>query len=264
MELIDKVIIIIKNTHDGNDLTPQDLKLTELAVNGFLNDKGIQKIEELYHAVSNGIYQRPPYLGVEYMDRDHEGYVYFKGQEVEHYSSFWAYSLDAKASLKKLQQQCLFLESKGIPVQRTLHCSWKMGGEYAEEFCAMQKEKLDDSIKDRAILFSIVKREYDSFLTPGHPTYHDVLSSPRYQDICSFRKCYASPFSITSYVYGNGLMWNHASEEELDYIDCCFDYLKDKGYLQEISEEHHSIRQNAEERQEECIHEDIDEEDYER
>ena len=51
------------------------------------------------------------------MTRDHDGFVYFKDTQVEHYSNFWAYTLDAKASLTKLQHQCLFLE--GIAVSYT-------------------------------------------------------------------------------------------------------------------------------------------------
>lgn len=247
MTLIDKVLTILKKTHDGEDLTPGHLKLTEYAVNGFLNEKGMEMIEEIYQAVENGIYERPPYLGVEFMDRDHEGYVYFKGQEVEHYSSFWAYSLDAKADLKRLQKQCLFLEAKGIPVNRTLQCSWKMGGEYAEEFCAMQKEKLDALVNDRAILFSVVKTEHDSFLMRGHPDYTGAVESPQYKDICSFRYDAPKSFSVSSYVYGPGKMWSHASEEELDYIHCCFDYLKDKEFLKEISTENHTVRQQQQE-----------------
>ena len=247
MTLIDKVLAILEKTHDGDDLTPEHLKLTEYAVNGFLNESGIEKIEEIYQAVKNGTYERPAYLGVKYMDRDHEGYVYFKGQEVEHYSSFWAYSLDAKTHLKCLQQRCLFLEAKGVPVTRALQCSWSMGGEYAEEFCTMQKEKLDTWVKSGAILFSVIKTEHDSFLMPGHPDYDKVRKSPQYKDICSFRYDAPRSFSVSSYVYGTGKMWRHASEEELDCIHCCFDFLKDTGCLEEISLEKHMVRQEQQE-----------------
>lgn len=236
MKLIEKVITIIKKTHDGDDLTPQELKLTELAANGFLNEKGEAKIEELYQAVMSGTYRRPSYLGVEHMDRDHEGYVYFKGQDVEHYSSFWAYSLAAEAELKKLQQQCLFLEKRGISVHEHLKCLWSMNGEYAEEFCLAQKKELDALVQDGAMLFSVVKTKHDSFLAPGHPFYEDVLGSPRYHDIYSFRKR-LSGFTVTSYVYGSGREWAYATEEELDRLNCCLDYLKDKNHLQFVSEE---------------------------
>ena len=241
MELIDKVIAIIEKTNDGNDLTPQDLKLTELAVNGFLNDKGKQKIDEIYQAAISGQYQRPPYLGVEFMDRDQEGYVYFKGQEVEHYSSFWAYSLDAKASLIKLQRQCLFLEAKGLPLTSHLQCDVKLGGEYAEEFSLAEKSKLDAMLGEEAILFSIVDTGQDSFLIAGHPDYDRVLSSPQFRDICSYRDGAPDRFSVTSYVYGKGQMWGHPDEETLTQLSCCFDYLREQEYVSEISAEAYTV-----------------------
>ena len=87
MTLIDKVCAILEKTNDGNALTPQHLKLTQNAVNGFLNEKGLEALDELYRTVIDGKYKRPAYLGVEFMDRDDNGYVYFKDEDVEHYSS---------------------------------------------------------------------------------------------------------------------------------------------------------------------------------
>lgn len=103
MTLIDKACTILEKTNDGSNLTPQHLKLIENAVNGFLNEKGLKAFDELYKTVADGKYRRPDYLGVEFMDRDQEGYVYFKGQSVEHYSAFYAYSYSAQADLKVLQ-----------------------------------------------------------------------------------------------------------------------------------------------------------------
>lgn len=241
MKLIDKVIAIISKTHDGDDLTPQDLKLTEAAANGFLNEKGIEKIDEIYLAVEGGTYRRPSYLGVEFMNRNHEGFVFFKGQEVEHYSSFWAYSLDAQAALKLLQQQCLFLEANGLPVGHALQCSWSMGGKYAEDFALLQKSRLDELVGEKAILFSQVNMENDSFFIAGHPSYDEVKESARYQDICSFRNRSYPKFSVTSYTYGPGRMWSHATAQELDCIDCCIDYLREKKLVAEVSDEHHAM-----------------------
>lgn len=241
MELIDKVIAIIEKTNDGNDLTPQDLKLTELAANGFLNEKGRQKIDEIYQAAIAGQYRRPPYLGVEFMDRAHDGYVYFKGQEVEHYSSFWAYSLDAKASLIKLQRQCLFLEAKGLPVTSHLKCDVKLGGEYAEEFSLAEKSKLDAMLGEEAILFSLVDTGQDSFLIAGHPDYDRVLSSPQFLDICSYRDGAPDRFSVTSYVYGKGQIWRHPNEEILTQLSCCYDYLREQKCAEEISSETYTV-----------------------
>ena len=97
------------------------------------------------------------------------------------------------------------------------------------------------------ILFSVIKTEHDSFLMPGHPDYDKVRKSPQYKDICSFRYDAPRSFSVSSYVYGTGKMWRHASEEELDCIHCCFDFLKDTGCLEEISLEKHMVRQEQQE-----------------
>ena len=70
MTLIDKACTILEKTNDGSNLTPQHLKLIENAVNGFLNEKGLKAFDELYKTVADGKYQRPDYLGVEFMDRD--------------------------------------------------------------------------------------------------------------------------------------------------------------------------------------------------
>lgn len=85
MSDIDKALEIIRNTNDGEDLSPWDLKLVEMEVNGFLNEAGEQKFTELYLHVLQG-YVKPWLAGVENLTIDHTGYVYWKGQQVEHYS----------------------------------------------------------------------------------------------------------------------------------------------------------------------------------
>lgn len=244
---VDKALVILEKTNDGDDLTPTHLKLLELAVNGQLNERGLAEFDKLYQSVADGKYARPAYLGVEFMDRDHEGYVYFKGQQVEHYSSFWAYSLDAKASLKRLQQECLFLEAKGLPVNQFMQCDWKLGGKYAEEFCLSQKSKLDTLAGDRTLLFSVVKTEDDSFMLSGHPPGHIISESARFRDISTFRSIPPQNFSLTHYAYAPFRSWREATEEEIDSIDCCFDYLLDKEYLQEMPEATYQVRENQSE-----------------
>ena len=141
LSIFDKAIAIIHNTQDGNLLCPTHLKLTEMAVNGFLNDRGIEAFNKLYEEVISGKYKQPFLHGVELMTQDHEGYILFKGKAVEHYSSPWIHSLDARNSLLKIQQQCLFLESKGIaPDSMNIVWRWKDDNEFGE----YQKAKLDD------------------------------------------------------------------------------------------------------------------------
>jgi hypothetical protein len=70
---------IIRATNDGDDLAPEHLKLVEMAVNGFLNEKGWQAFKDLHEQVKAG-YKKPWAFGVENLTQDHEGYIYWKGK----------------------------------------------------------------------------------------------------------------------------------------------------------------------------------------
>jgi hypothetical protein len=109
----DMILEILQNTHDGEDLTPPHLKLIELASNDMISEAGEVALYELYANVKKG-YVKPWFLGVEHMTRDHEGFVYWKGIQVEHYSHMD--DIQALKELKELERRCLILESKGIKV----------------------------------------------------------------------------------------------------------------------------------------------------
>ena len=105
---------ILQRTHDGDDLEPMHLKLIEDAVNGFLNEKGIEVLNELHKAVISGQYKKPPFHGMEHLLIDHVGHVYWKGHQVEHYEIPWAYSEEAHRAAIELARRCEVLESRGI------------------------------------------------------------------------------------------------------------------------------------------------------
>jgi hypothetical protein len=116
-------IEIIRATHDGDRLSPPHLKLVESAVNGFLNEAGDVAFCELYAlATSPGGYVAPWYHGIEHMIQDHEGYVYWKGRQVEHYS-FREYD-KAEIAAQELARRCRILESRGVEVNTT-NAIWK-------------------------------------------------------------------------------------------------------------------------------------------
>lgn len=122
---IDKACFILENTRDGDDLAPEHLKLLELKVNGFLNEKGEAAFEELYQSVKTG-YKKPWLHGVEHLTRDHEGYIYWKGHRVEHYDLPWVYSDGAKKAAQELGRRCLILESEGAEISvSTAIFRWK-------------------------------------------------------------------------------------------------------------------------------------------
>lgn len=116
---------ILERTHDGDDLEPMHLKLIEDAVNGFLNEKGIEALNEIHKTVINGQYKKPPFHGMEHLSIDHVGYVYWKGHQVEHYEFPWAYTKEAQQAAIELARRCEVLESSGIlPSIHTAIWNW--------------------------------------------------------------------------------------------------------------------------------------------
>jgi hypothetical protein len=110
---------ILRATKDGDDLAPPDLKLVELAVNGFLNETGKTAFLELHHnAMKPGGYTVPWFLGIEYLTRDHARYIYSKGQRIEHFDhDHWrqnGWRERMKADADALAAHCRALKEKGL------------------------------------------------------------------------------------------------------------------------------------------------------
>jgi len=117
---------ILERTNDGNDLAPEHLKLLEMAVNGRLNDKGIGLFDELHTSVVEGKYQKPWLQGVEHLTRDHEGYVYWKGEHIEHWSGDLAYSAKGRIEALELARRCGVVEGRGeTPSVVNIVWGWK-------------------------------------------------------------------------------------------------------------------------------------------
>jgi len=116
--IYDAAIEILSSTRDGDDLNPIDLKLVETAVNGWLTEQGEIAFYDLLKRVRKG-YSPPWFHGIEHLTIDHEGYVYWKDREVEHYDFPWAYSNEGKLSAEELAGRCRHLETVGVPVNTT-------------------------------------------------------------------------------------------------------------------------------------------------
>ncbi len=115
MNYCDQAIEILGATNDGDDLAPEHLKLVELVVNGWVNEAGEVAFQELYESVKAG-YKKPWLHGIEHLTIDHEGYVYWKGQQVEHYTLGWHRSEEAAEAARELADRCRRLEAAGRPV----------------------------------------------------------------------------------------------------------------------------------------------------
>lgn len=123
MKPIDQAIEILRLTRDGNDLAPSHLAIVQAAVNDGLNEQGEIALTQLHRDVRDGTYRKlEQYLfGIEHLTRDHQGYVYWRGQRVEHYSHKDIDRMRAEAL--ELAARCRRLEVKGFPVNgRTVSC----------------------------------------------------------------------------------------------------------------------------------------------
>jgi len=123
MDTCEMGIEILQKTKDGNDLDPIHLKLVEMAVNGFLNENGMDAFRCLHEEVMKG-YRKPWFHGIEHLSLDHDGYVYWKGRKVEHYDFPFAYSGEGKESASELAERCKRLEGLGVEVNVT-NVIWK-------------------------------------------------------------------------------------------------------------------------------------------
>lgn len=125
MSLNDIACEILRATRDGEDLAPKHLKLVEAAVNGFLNEQGEVEFYKLRDSVRKG-YTKPWFHGIEHLAINHEGFVFWKGQEVEHYTLSWAYSDEAKRSAEEIARRCRVLEVEGVtPTTRSVIWDWR-------------------------------------------------------------------------------------------------------------------------------------------
>lgn len=110
----EKAIEILQRTNDGDDLSPKHLWLVEVAVNGGLSELGKEAFDDLHKTVMAGTYKPPWFHDIEGLTINHNGYVFWRGKEVEHYSFN-----DPEASKKaatRLARKCLAMEAAGIPI----------------------------------------------------------------------------------------------------------------------------------------------------
>ena len=114
MSAIDKCLAILRATHDGDDLAGWHMGLIQLCVNGDANEAGLAELDTIYQQVTGPGYTRPWHCCVEHVTKDTEGFIYWKGAQVEHFSHM-TYEEECEETAK-LAQRCLSLEKKGVKV----------------------------------------------------------------------------------------------------------------------------------------------------
>lgn len=106
---------MLRHTSDGDELDPRDLALLQHVVNCVeLSAHGRARWEALVAQVEGGSYIKPWFHGIEHLTRDHEGFVRWKGVQIEHYS--FSDRTQEAAAAHRLAAHCRRLEAAGRPV----------------------------------------------------------------------------------------------------------------------------------------------------
>ena len=245
----DKACKILEKTKDGDLLDPQDLKLTESAVNGCLSEAGYEVFERLYqNVVVDGTYNKPYLHGIEHITRDHEGYIYYKGSNVEHYDRDYVNSEDAKNSLLELKRRCEFLERKGVEVtSASVIWGW---ANHAAEYAAERLIELDAALGEGAkgLFYSHVEvyclgRTHEYFLCGRPMNLDEVMEHPVTQSL--IRQNYDDEYEvkISPFVYDKNAAQELIPSYEIsntaeieDLLHSVHAYLKDEGKLAVLQE----------------------------
>ena len=114
--LTEQSIEILERTRDGDDLEPFHLSLVQAAVNNHLTARGVETFQRLYATVASGQYAKPWLAGVEHVTRDHQGYVYWKGSRIEHFTFSVMQEDHLKHTTQRLAERCRHIEGLGLPV----------------------------------------------------------------------------------------------------------------------------------------------------
>lgn len=113
----EKCLEIIRLSNNGDQLSPRHLKLVEITVNlnGNLSQLGQQELDRVYGLVKAGTYC-DWFHGIENLTQGHDGYVYWKGHCVEHFSFHGDISEVEKLAAEELADRCRHLEAINAPI----------------------------------------------------------------------------------------------------------------------------------------------------
>ena len=135
MTIIEKALFVLQKTNDGDDLLAHRLGLVEMAFNDNLSDLGVEIFNRLYNDIKKDALKKEWFQGIENMTMDQEGFIYWKGQNVEHYEIPWAYTEKAYNSANELKRRCLYLESIDVRVN-AVNTTWKWDEFSGEKACS--------------------------------------------------------------------------------------------------------------------------------
>jgi hypothetical protein len=198
---------------------------------------------ELYRRVISGEYAKPYLHGIEPMTRDHEGYIYYKDKQVEHYDNHYVHSLQAKRDLAELRNRCVYLERRGIEMSFS-NIIWGWEG-HKNAYGAEKAAALDNALTGGGITFSkvVVDNNWNdeiTFFAQGVPNRDDVLSSAEFADFQ--RRCnngHGYEVSVQTYRCGEGD--ETGNPEALALAASAFDYLSENKMLDRVKSQNYLV-----------------------
>jgi hypothetical protein len=111
-------IDILTRTSDGDDLAPTRSEVARKRRQRTPHRKGKIAFADLNKRVVNG-YVRLWFRGVEHVTIDHEGYIYWRGNHVEHYCIRLMTAERQQSETEGLARRCLIVEGRGLAVSST-------------------------------------------------------------------------------------------------------------------------------------------------
>lgn len=129
--VVDKAIAILEVSRDGLGLAEEDRKLLSQASAGNFDGPDAERaFNRLYEDVASGRYpiDHDWLFGFENLTRDGMGYVYWRGEHVEHFSHSSPEAM--RAATEKLSLLCRYLEKQGRSVSGNYFAAWDEFGEF--------------------------------------------------------------------------------------------------------------------------------------
>ena len=105
---------ILRATNDGNQLSREDLCVVQCAVNAQLSENGEVYFYDLHKRCTKEAYKKPWFHSQEHLTIDHDGYVYWREKNIEHFS--YRNKTEEKEAAKQLASDCQTLEKNNVRV----------------------------------------------------------------------------------------------------------------------------------------------------
>lgn len=225
---IDKALKIIQNTNDGDELSPNHLYIVQQVVNGLATEYELETFNKIHEDVVNGCYKKPWLCGIEHMTADHEGYIYYKGHRVEHYS-FEGFKSRQKLidELTWLQDKCIHAEKLRLPIN-TLIIIWynELWSDindpkdpivfylnnkpiiYSKEDTLAISKPIDNNVLH---IWSVTDKCYQKQLQIQHEDLTQFIQDHNYNMVT-----FKSSSDIKSFMKSTGLDFKHLDEEAFE------------------------------------------------